>query len=75
MSKTNIQNTNLPNAAILLEFASVQRAARRPDIPPRQPEKPFARADRFSGCLVFQAACTYQHWNNPCLPQTIYAIF
>lgn len=56
MSKTNIQNTNLPNAAILLEFASVQRAARRPDIPPRQPEKPFARADRFSGCLVFQAA-------------------
>ena len=30
MSNTNTQNTNLPNAATLLAFASVQRAARRP---------------------------------------------
>ena len=72
MSNTDTQNTNIPNAATLLAFASVQRAAS--NIPPRQPEKPFARADRFSGCLVFQAACTYQHRNNPCLPHTIYAI-
>ena len=50
MSNTDTQNTNLPNAATLLAFASVQRAAH--NIPPRQPEKPFARADCFSGCLV-----------------------
>ena len=30
------------------------------NIPPRQPEKPFARADRFSGCLVLQAARTFK---------------
>ena len=30
MSNTDTQNTNLPNAATLLEFASVQRTARRP---------------------------------------------
>jgi len=50
MSKTNIQNTNLPNAAILLEFASVQRAARRPDIPPRQPEKPQNDSFELENC-------------------------
>ena len=33
MSNTNTQNTNLPNAATLLEFASVQRAARRLQYP------------------------------------------
>lgn len=33
MSNTNIQNTNIPNAATLLAFASVQRAARRPQYP------------------------------------------
>ena len=27
MSNTNTQNTNIPNAATLLEFASLQRAA------------------------------------------------
>ena len=30
MSNTNTQNTNTPNAATLLAFASVQRAARCP---------------------------------------------
>ena len=33
MSNTNTPNTNLPNAATLLAFASVQRAARRPRYP------------------------------------------
>ncbi len=33
MSNTNTQNTNIPNAATLLEFASLQRAARRPQYP------------------------------------------
>ena len=31
-----------------------------PNIPPRQPEKPFARAVRFSGCFILQAACTFK---------------
>lgn len=30
MSNTDTQNTNLPNAATLLAFASLQRAARLP---------------------------------------------
>lgn len=30
------------------------------NIPPRQPEKPFARAVRFSGCFILQAACTFK---------------
>ena len=33
MSNTDTQNTNTPNAATLLAFASVQRAARRPRYP------------------------------------------
>ena len=33
MSNTNTQNTNPPNAATLLEFANVPRAARRPQYP------------------------------------------
>ena len=33
MSNTDIQTTNTPNAATLLAFASVQRAARRPQYP------------------------------------------
>lgn len=33
MSNTNTQNTNIPNAATLLEFASVQQAARHPQYP------------------------------------------
>lgn len=33
MSNTNTQNTNTPNAATLLAFASVQRTARRPQYP------------------------------------------
>lgn len=32
MSNTDTPNTNLPNAATLLAFASMQRAARRPQI-------------------------------------------
>ena len=35
-----------------------------PNIPPRQPEKPFARADRFSGCFILQAACTLKLKDN-----------
>ena len=35
-----------------------------PNIPPRQPEKPFARADRFSGCFILQAACTFKLKSN-----------
>ena len=58
MSNTDTPNTNIPNAATLLAFASVQRAA--PDIPPRQPEKPFALAGCFSGCFILQAACTFK---------------
>lgn len=30
MSNTDTQNTNIPNAATLLAFANVPRAARRP---------------------------------------------
>lgn len=30
MSNTDTQNTNIPNAATLLAFASLQRTARRP---------------------------------------------
>ena len=30
-----------------------------PNIPPRQPEKPFARADCFSGCFILQATYTF----------------
>lgn len=33
MSNTNTQNTNIPNAATLLAFANLQRAARRPQYP------------------------------------------
>ncbi len=33
MSNTNTPNTNLPNAATLLAFANVPRAARRPQYP------------------------------------------
>lgn len=33
MSSTNTQNTNLPNAATLLAFANVPRAARCPQYP------------------------------------------
>lgn len=33
MSDTNTQNTGIPNAATLLAFASVRRAARRPQYP------------------------------------------
>ena len=33
MSNTDTQTTNIPNAATLLEFASVRRAARRPQYP------------------------------------------
>ena len=75
MSNTNTQNTGkfqMQQPFWRLPVCREPPAA--PNIPPRQPEKPFARADRFSGCFIFQAACTYQHRNNPCLPHTIYAI-
>ena len=33
MSNTDTQNTGIPDAATLLEFANLQRAARRPQYP------------------------------------------
>ena len=33
MSNTDTQNTNIPNAATLLEFANLQRTARRSQYP------------------------------------------
>ena len=33
MSNTDTQNTNIPNAATLLAFANVPRAAHRPQYP------------------------------------------
>ena len=35
-----------------------------PNIPPRQPEKTFARTVRFPGCFILQAACTFEPKGN-----------
>ena len=73
MSNTNTQNTGkfqMQQPFWRLPVCREPPAA--PNIPPRQPEKPFARAVRFSGCFILQAACTFKLKGNHDRHRSVY---